>query len=370
MDLRLTRAGSPSYSSAASSTLPPLGSFMRGSTRTSLLLTLACLALTTPAASQAQDYRTLVDDYRRYGASIVRKAAALTDDRIAEGRHQIAGSWEDQRAAAMLHTEAMIVLAGDERLSDATRHLDVAVSLLDEVVKASPAQQDFAYRWFTVTESLLRQYRASASADALRRKARDRFSEAFLQARAAFDDAVVFEVQGCRQGVTLSAQALGKQGGAQLPSRWFLPAARRFQSLLDKDPAFLAPALHLGRLDMLEGRLDTAAAFFERALAAADPRVRYLARLFLGSLDERADRLDGAENRYRAAIAEYPWGQSAQLALAQVLSRTGREGEARTLLLDRFGKGERLIEPLWTYAVMPGDELGARFDELRAEVWR
>jgi tetratricopeptide (TPR) repeat protein len=335
-----------------------------------LALTLACLALTTAVAAEAQGYRTLVDDYRRYGAAAVRKAVTLTDDQIAEGRHQLANSWEDQRAAAMLHTEAMIVLANDEQLPAATRHLDVAVSLLDEVVKASPPQQDFAYRWFTVTESLLRQYRASASANALRGKARDRFPEAFLQARAWFDDAVVFEVQGCRQGATLSAQALGKGGGAQLPSRWFLPAARLFQNVLDKDPAFLTPALHLGRLNMLEGRLDDAAAFFERALAAVDPRVRYLARLFLGSLDERADRLADAEKRYRAAMAEYPWGQSAQLALAQVLSRTGRDGEARALLLDRFGKGDRLIEPLWTYAVMPNEEMGARFDELRAEVWR
>lgn len=301
----MTRAGSKSYSSATSSTLPSLGTFMRGSTRTSLSLMLACLALAAPA-SPSQDYRTLVDDYRRYGASVVRKAAALTDDQIAEGRHQIAGSWEVLRAAAMLHTEAMLVLAGDEQFSAATRHLDVAVSLLDDVVKASPRQQDFAYRWYYITESLLRRYRASASASALRRKAKDRFSEAFLQTRAQFDNAVVFEVQGCRQGASLSAQALGKGGGAQLPSRWFLPAARLYENVLDKDPAFLTAALHLGRLNMLEGRLDKAAAFFERALEAVDPRVRYLARLYLGSLDERADRLDVAETRYRAAIAGPP----------------------------------------------------------------
>jgi len=230
---------------------------MRHAVRAILGFVILAAVLTRPVSAQipTTDYRALVDDYRRYGASAVPRAIALDDAQIADGRRVLAGSWQELRAAAILHTEAMLRLANDDQLSKGARHLDAAVALLDEVVQAAPEQQDFAYRWFSVTESLLREVRASASANALRRKGKDRFSEAFLQTRAWFDDAVVFEVQGCREGAALSAQALGKGGGAQLPSRWFLPAARLYQNVLDKDPAFLTPALHLGRLSMLEGRL-------------------------------------------------------------------------------------------------------------------
>lgn len=336
-----------------------------------IFLPVTCLVVVATASAQPArpDYRTLVNDYRRYGASEVRKAAALGDDQIAEGRRTLAGSWEELRAAAMLHTEAMLVLANDEALSQSTRHLDAAVALLDDVVKEAPAQEDFAYRWFKLTELLLRQVRASASANGLSRKAKDRFSEDFMKTRASFKDAVVYEVQASREGAAPSAQALGMGGGTQLMARWLLPAAELHRAVLEKDPSFLTPALHLGRLHMLEGRLDTAAEYFTRALEAVDPRVRYLARLYLGSLDERSERFDAAEQRYRAALAEYPWGQSANLALAHLMERMGREKDARVLLAERFTRGDRIIEPLWTYALMPGEELGALFDELRAEVW-
>lgn len=137
----MTMRARPAYSSAASTTLPFLEPFMRGSVRTLLLISVLWTALTSSALGQTSDYRKLVDDYRRYGASAAPKAAALTDDQIAEGRHAVAGSWEELRAAAMLHTEAMILLASDGQLPSSTRHLDAAVALLDDVVKASPPQR-------------------------------------------------------------------------------------------------------------------------------------------------------------------------------------------------------------------------------------
>ncbi len=81
------------------------------------MLLLLCCPISRSAAGQApsRTYQQLVDDYRRYGASAVPAAVALTDDEIAAGRHAIAGSWETQRAAAMLHTEAALSLLNDAR---------------------------------------------------------------------------------------------------------------------------------------------------------------------------------------------------------------------------------------------------------------
>jgi tetratricopeptide repeat protein len=344
-----------------------------------LLLLLICTATPlTAQQSEAHGYRQLVDDYRRYGASAVPRAATLTEDQIASGRKEIAGSWEEQRAAAILHTEAMLTLADGGQLSAASHHLDTAASLLDDVIEASPSQSDFAYRWYSLTQRLLRHFRASKLADGLAYRATARFSARYIAARHRLDDALLFELQGCEQGMVLSAQ--GPVEVMQLSSRWWMSAARLFRELLESDWGLPAEemaaltsmsALHMGRIRMLEGTLDQATPYFERALGAVDPRVRYLAMLFLGSLDERADRLEQAEKRYRDAMAGYPWGQAAHLALAQILSRTGRDDEARTTLLDRFGRpDERLIEPLWTYVIRPEEELPKLFDELRAEVWR
>ncbi len=182
---------------------------------------------------------------------------------------------------------------------------------------------------------------------------------------------MLFELQGCLRGSELAAVRPGKPASELLLPRWFNPASRILEEILNTEPGILGAALHLGRMRMIEGRAEEAAGYFERAQKSVDPRVRYLATLFLGSLDERAGRLDDAEKRYREALAAYGWGQAAHLALAQLLSRTGRDQEARALLIDRFGdRTVRVIEPLWTYLAGPDDELGARFDELRAEVWR
>jgi hypothetical protein len=34
------------------------------------------------------------------------------------------------------------------------------------------------------------------------------------------------------------------------------------------------------------------------------------------------------------------------------------------------GTGGRVTDPLWSYLILPGDQLGVALDDLRAEVWR
>jgi tetratricopeptide (TPR) repeat protein len=190
------------------------------------------------------------------------------------------------------------------------------------------------------------------------------------EARRHFNDGVQWELQGGMKGVELSAQpmySLGDNPG--LPSHFWMPAAREFQAAIAADKTLLQAHLHLGRIRMLEGKLDEALDLLGSATRAVDPRVRYLARLFSGSILERRTQFVEAEQRYREAIAEYPWGQAGRLALAQLLSRTGRDSEARGLLLERFSDFRHIVEPLWTYVILrPDDYVGALFNELRVEV--
>ena len=123
---------------------------------------------------------------------------------------------------------------------------------------------------------------------------------------------------------------------------------------------------------MLQGQRNEAASLLRGAIGDVDPAVAYLAELFLGSIHERNGELDAAEKLYRSAVRRIPWGQSAPLALAELLSRAGREAEARSAVGEHFqsiGAGT-IVEPLWTLSTLPADELGTRLDLLRMEVWK
>jgi tetratricopeptide (TPR) repeat protein len=153
---------------------------------------------------------------------------------------------------------------------------------------------------------------------------------------------------------------------------YLIPAAEAFADALKQDPKLGCAAVHLGRIRMLQGQREEAASLLRTALEDVDPGVSYLAALFLGSIHERNDEFDEAEKQYRNALRRIPWGQSAPLALAELLSRTGRESESRSIVAEHFrliGTGT-IVEPLWTFTALPGDDVGTRFDLLRMEVWK
>lgn len=341
-----------------------------------VLFVLLIAAVPRADAQPADAYRTLVDDYRRYGASAVTAATNLGEpavtaavDAALSDKATPPWTWEELRAAAILHTEAALQFVQRAELSPANVHLTAAARLLDGVTVRAPAQQDYAYRWHDLMGSWLRQLGARGMADVVRRRQRDRFGEA--PARARFTSGVNYEILGSIDSTAASSQDIGFLGQhGELPSRWWITAAREFESALTADEQFLPAALHLGRIRMLQERPADAAPLLRRAASSSDPRVRYLASLFLGAIAERQDRLDEAETLYRDGVALYPWGQSAHLALAELLSRTGRDTDARTLLIDKFGRAPRIIEPLWTYLLKPGQEPATLWDEIRCEVWK
>ncbi|HEX4565573.1 MAG TPA: hypothetical protein VH138_03035, partial [Vicinamibacterales bacterium] len=98
-------------------------------------------------------------------------------------------------------------------------------------------------------------------------------------------------------------------------------------------------AVHLGRIELLRGRVDEARQLFEQAAYDSHWRTTiYLANLFLGSVDEHDNEWMSAERRYKAAVAAIDTAQSGRLALAAFLGRNGRSVEAARLLADRPGE--------------------------------
>ena len=143
-------------------------------------------------------------------------------------------------------------------------------------------------------------------------------------------------------------------------------------STLDVDPNYEVAALHLGRVRLLLGQSAEAALRFTRMVDAGDPRIRYLARLFLGNLAEREGRDSEAGSAYRSALSAYPQGQAAAVALSQLFSRSGREPEARASIVEMSERGDT-VEPFWTYLLPARLDLAdcqMLLNELRTEVRR
>jgi tetratricopeptide (TPR) repeat protein len=146
-------------------------------------------------------------------------------------------------------------------------------------------------------------------------------------------------------------------------------AAAGFEDALRRDDSLHKAALHLGRSRLLLGGLEEARRWLEAARRSPLASDRYLALLYLGSMEEQEGRVGQAEARYRAATSEFRWGQSGPLALARLLSGTNREAEARAVV-SRMLAQRYVVDPLWTYLARPGHDPGAFLDLIRAEIWQ
>jgi hypothetical protein len=309
----------------------------------------------------------LVSAYRDQDAGSLRLMAALPESEIRALVDQaLSGStgpvpWtvDDVRAAALLHTDVCLQLLLSGRTSAAFVHLNAAGALVDEAVNRSRAPAAFAEEWYLNVSVMLRDAGAEVWADELRKRARDRYTSS--PAEGAFQSGLRFERRACE------LESIGAFG--MKLSNGLRSAAVAYEKALREAPGLHRAALHLGRVRIFLGAADAAVPLLEVASASPVRSERYLALLFLGAIAERNNQLDAAESRYRAALEIFPRGQSGPMALARVLSRTGRESEARAIVAQVLeGLRGRVVDPLWTYLAKPGEQ--GVFDLMRAEVWR
>jgi len=185
--------------------------------------------------------------------------------------------------------------------------------------------------------------------------------------QAEFDDVLREQQQRMRQ-----ALGGGFVGDRAFQHDEFAAAARDFSDALTVDPTLLDAAVHLGRIRMLEGQDPEARRLFERATSAPSRSTAYLARLFLGALDERDAKWDEAERRYRDAASLLPAGQSAALSLAALLDRRGLAQESTATISDMLDRTalRPLADPWWGYFNGLGRDPDVLLRVLRTEVSR
>jgi tetratricopeptide (TPR) repeat protein len=330
---------------------------------------LLSLSSTSTRAHATEPYPAVVHAYRNLDGEAVARLRALTVDQVDEGvRAAIAGTpqpwdWKDLRAAAMLHTEAWYLARAEGARDEAARQLLQAERLLGAVTDFEPQQLYFAERWCKALPVLLLRG-SSRPAEALRDACNRRWplSRPAKRASDLFDLALFSEARlfgPDSPGVTRTSDPLVRQRMDRL--------ARMYQAVLTEDRQHAAAALRLGNLRAGLGQEAAAMEHFTVASRSFDPRIRYLAFLFVGQIHNRNGRLDDAERFYRAAIGQYPAAPSAVYALCELLGRRGREAESKGRLLDLLGQG-RHVDPLWTFRLPPGQSASLQLDELRIEV--
>ena len=151
-------------------------------------------------------------------------------------------------------------------------------------------------------------------------------------------------------------------------TRWRDEAERALRDALALDGGLLEARLHLGKLHLDRGRLIEAEPLLAEVEAhSGDDRQRYLARLFLGRLAERRERLDEAAGFYWWALEAWPDSQAARLALGHALESSAGPAAARPLVAASLAASQRLdrvADPWWLYPFGPPGLAKAALDHI------
>ena len=349
--------------------------------RVVLRVCLAAVILLAPfstftRAQSAQAYPAIVRAYRSVDPDAVGRLRALTigaiEDAVSEataGKPQ-PWPWADLRGAGMLHTEAWYLARAEGASDEAARHLALAERLLGAVTSLEAQQRYFVDRWCQTLPVIMRTDRrtrpspADGAATTLHDRCRLRWPLSVTASKASarydlalFNEWTFFGPDG--PDVTRTSDPWVRQR-----MRGFVSL---YESALDEDRDYPEAALRLGNLRIGLGEEALALEQLTVASRAADPRIRYLAFLFVGQIHNRNGRLDDAERFYKAAIAQYPAAPSAVYALSELLGRRGRDAESKQRLLELLRQG-RHVDPLWTFRLLPGQNASLQLDELRIEV--
>jgi tetratricopeptide (TPR) repeat protein len=147
-------------------------------------------------------------------------------------------------------------------------------------------------------------------------------------------------------------------------------AIESYREALRFDPELLEARLRLGRLLWLGGKADAALRELAAVAAGSVPESSYLAHLFLSRIEDERGREPAAIAHAEAAVALGPRWQAGQLALADLLQRSGRGGDAAVIIASAVAvPDERASEDAWLlYHLGAYDRAAAAFEALRAMV--
>ena len=128
------------------------------------------------------------------------------------------------------------------------------------------------------------------------------------------------------------------------------PAIKAFEGMIRDEDIGAEASLRLGAARLRGGDENGALDLFAKVeKATRDPYLIYLARVFAGQAHEALRRLVEAESAYRGALKTVPKAQTASFALAALLFRTNRPGEAAQITENALSAQPQVIDPWREY---------------------
>jgi tetratricopeptide (TPR) repeat protein len=357
---------------------------MRAMARTPTLVVLAawlvCASAGGPAAQllHTEDaYHALVTAYVSGDRDAVRRLQEWPTSRLVRvvTGIQVPGrlGWTADTivAAVKLHTEAMLQPPVTGAAESVSTYLALASVLLG---KAPSSTRAFASRWYvaiarvscdsgcgTLAGDLLAAARRLLPGDAAVLCESGRLDEYRAGSLRNLGPVSVRDLTGIDETVTFQRMRSKREALLRRAAGWLRAGA-------EADPSDATCRLHLARVESLLGN-DVGAEPLLRGLQQdRDDAVSYLASMFLGAASERRGAPAEAEASYRAAMARFPRGQAAHVALSAVLRHSGRVAEAReTLARAVDGVADERRDAWWWYHLDPTSAVYARIEDLLKE---
>lgn len=338
---------------------------------TTVIVSGAVSAQTLSAAAPpgSSSYSQILDRYQHGATDALAALIALGDTDVAVGQKVIVeafkgsrvgpGSpeWLRLRVAALLHVEAAFDLAGRDP-GRAFRHLKVARADLDTI--AERGRDSFVRDCWVMLIAFYQGRFELVRAHELGRAAQESAGESpELWLAAGVTEEMAWTM----------SHADGYHGSIAGDLK---EAESGYRKALAAQPDLVEARLRLGRVVTLRGDIDGALRELDALRSLNDDGFRYLAHLFAGDALERGGRAPAAEQRYIAAFAALPEGQSARLALAHLRHAAGARAAAaeaaRATALDRSG-GET-VDPWFWYTRGLSWRTGYLLSTLREQVRR
>jgi tetratricopeptide (TPR) repeat protein len=195
-------------------------------------------------------------------------------------------------------------------------------------------------------------------------------------------DAAILVLNGALHDAFADARVQATIADARLPpgirlevdsEEWHLRRAGTFFRLaLDAAPDHVEAALRFGGALNRLGRHAEAAPILRSLKNVGDPLLFYYRQLFLGFAEEALGRYDEARLAYAKAVAIYQRAQAPRLALSQLAHRLGDRATAREALAPLLTTPARELrdEPMWSYRSVPGRRAYQLIDTVYRSVFR
>jgi hypothetical protein len=345
-----------------------------------LLAALLAAALITPRAASAQtptaaapsgsySYSQILDRYQHGISDALAALIALSDTDVEFGQRQIADAFAGSRAgdmaaaglqlraAALIHVEAAFDLA-DRNPGRAVRHLNVARADLDTL--ATRGRDSFVRDCWVLLIAFHQGRFELVRAHELMRAAHE----------GAGDSPELWLAAGVTDEMAWTMSHADDYHG--LIAGNLKDAESAYRKALAAQADLVEARLRLGRVLTLKGDTDGALRELDALRSTDDSGFRYLAHLFAGDALERSGRAPAAEQRFIAAFAALPEGQSARLALAHLRHAAGArvaaaEAAGATAADRRVGE---TVDPWYWYTRGLSWRAGRLLSTLREQVRR